>query len=60
MLDWCVPFFAFQVSGLTHCPLSVIAKAGVVVETSLLKETLPISWELLLCDDQQLVSAAGK
>ena len=49
-----------QVHGLTHSPLSVIAKAGVVMDIELLMETLPISWQLLLYDDQQLVSVAGK
>lgn len=46
--------------GLTHCAFTLIAKAGTVVDRELLEETLPVSWELLLDGDQQLVSAAGK
>lgn len=50
----------FQLASLTHCPFSVIAKAGTVIEKSHLMDTLPVVWELLLDDDQQLVSSAGK
>ena len=45
---------------MTHCPFSVIAKAGTVIEKSHLMDTLPVVWELLLDEDQQLVSSAGK
>lgn len=53
-------FFVIQISSLTHCPFSVIAKAGTVIETEHLLETLPVAWELLLDEDQQLVSSAGR
>ena len=46
-------------SSLNHCPFSVIAKAGTVIDTEHLMETLPVAWELLLDEDQQLVSSAG-
>ena len=49
----------FQVSSLTHCPFSLIAKAGAVIDTEHLMETLPVAWELLLDEDQQLVSSVG-
>ena len=50
----------FQIGSLTQCPFSVIAKAGKVVDVEHLEETLPVVWELLLDDDQQLVSSVGK
>lgn len=57
----CKIFICFlQLCGLTHCAFTLIAKAGTVVDRELLEETLPVSWELLLDGDQQLVSAAGK
>ena len=31
-----------------------------MIDTSHLMETLPVVWELLLDEDQQLVSSAGK
>lgn len=52
--------FSVQLCGLTHCAFSLISKAGTVIDRELLEETLPISWELLLDGDQQLVSAAGE
>lgn len=56
----CSMFFSIQLCGLTHCAFSLISKAGTVIDRDLLEETLPISWELLLDGDQQLVSAAGE
>ncbi|XP_048588212.1 protein unc-80 homolog isoform X2 [Nematostella vectensis] len=55
MLD----FIKHKLCGLTHCAFSLIAKAGTVIEQELLEETLPVAWELLLDEDQQLVSAAA-
>lgn len=51
--------YVLQVSSLTHCPFSLIAKAGAVIDTDHLMETLPVAWELLLDEDQQLVSSVG-
>ncbi|CAH3019143.1 unnamed protein product [Porites evermanni] len=52
-------YISSNISSLTHCPFSVIAKAGTVIETEHLLETLPVAWELLLDEDQQLVSSAA-
>lgn len=38
----------------------MIAKAGTVINTTHLMDTLPVVWELLLDEDQQLVSSAGR
>ena len=38
----------------------MIAKAGTVIDKGHLMDTLPVVWELLLDEDQQLVSSVGK
>jgi len=54
-----IQYISSSIASLTHCPFSVIAKAGTVIDTSHLMETLPVVWELLLDEDQQLVSSAA-
>jgi len=54
-----IQYISSSIASLTHCPFSVIAKAGTVIDTEHLMETLPVAWELLLDEDQQLVSSAA-
>ncbi|PFX29002.1 protein unc-80 homolog isoform X2 [Stylophora pistillata] len=54
-----IQYISSSLASLTHCPFSVIAKAGTVIDKGHLMDTLPVVWELLLDEDQQLVSSVA-
>ncbi len=49
----------FQAQNLTHSPLSIITKAAAILSDDSFVDMMPVAWELLLENDQELSAAAG-
>jgi hypothetical protein len=49
-----------QVQKLCHSPMAIMSKAAPILQDDHFVDMLPVAWELLLENDQELASAAGK
>ena len=55
----CFVFFT-KVQNLTQSPMSIITKSAPILSEDSFVDMLPVAWELLLENDQELAAAAGK
>jgi hypothetical protein len=52
-------FFLVQAQKLTQCPMGILAKAAPILTDENFTDILPVAWELMLENDQELAAAAG-
>ena len=53
-------FLFTKVQNLTQSPMSIITKSAPILSEDSFVDMLPVAWELLLENDQELAAAAGK
>ncbi|GAB6032279.1 hypothetical protein CHUAL_010920 [Chamberlinius hualienensis] len=48
-----------QVQNLFHCPLAILIKSCVIASDDVFTDIIPVAWELLLENDQQVAASAA-